>query len=146
MSEERKAASVVDYDAWNRGYMPPTEHILIHKLSHEGARVVLSSWLGGDSQIWVVMEGAKPLTTKQRRLLLRMLEMWFEDQQSDEAEPDERSFFEIVSDGPNRWVVTDERSDERECPVFTTRDEAEAYITRIVGDAAPLPTPTGSKT
>jgi len=26
-------ASPVDYEAWRNGYMPPSEHILIHKLS-----------------------------------------------------------------------------------------------------------------
>ncbi len=35
--------SVVNYDAWNKGYRPPSEHELIHALSYEGARVKASS-------------------------------------------------------------------------------------------------------
>ena len=77
--------TVVDYDAWDKGYMPPSEHILIDKLAYRGARVALSTWLGGDAQLWVVIEGAKPLTNRQRKLLREMMAMWFEDEQ--EAPP-----------------------------------------------------------
>lgn len=71
--------SVVDYDAWEKGYMPPSEHILIDKLSYRGARVVLSTWLGGDGQVWVVLEG-KPLTNKQRKILRDMVALFLGDE------------------------------------------------------------------
>jgi hypothetical protein len=32
--------SVVDYDAWRKGYMPPSEHILIDKLAYRGDVIV----------------------------------------------------------------------------------------------------------
>ena len=48
--------SVVDYDAWKRGYMPPTEHVLIHELSHEGAKVIAMSSIGKGTW-WLVVKG-----------------------------------------------------------------------------------------
>lgn len=80
--------SVVDYAAWEKGYLPPSEHILIDKLAYRGARVVLSTWLGGDGQLWVVLEG-KPLTNRQRKLLREMITLWFDDEE--EAKPTEAS-------------------------------------------------------
>lgn len=38
--------TVVDYDAWKRGYMPPSEHVLIDQLAYRGARVVMGSDFG----------------------------------------------------------------------------------------------------
>jgi len=82
----RPVLSVVDYDAWEKGYMPPSEHVLIDKLSYRGARVVMSTWLGGDQQLWVVLEGDKPLTQKQRRLMLEMMKIWFDDDEPAQPE------------------------------------------------------------
>jgi len=48
--------SVVDYDAWVKGYMPPTEHVLIDELSHRGAKVVLCA-TGGERGYWLVLKG-----------------------------------------------------------------------------------------
>jgi hypothetical protein len=50
------ANSVVDYDAWKRGYMPPTEHVLIDELSYRGAKVVSAS-VGSDFGWWLVVKG-----------------------------------------------------------------------------------------
>jgi hypothetical protein len=51
--------SVVDYEAWQKGYMPPSEHILIDQLSYRGAKVILGSdW--GEFAIWVVTRGKTP--------------------------------------------------------------------------------------
>jgi hypothetical protein len=69
----------VDYDAWNRGYMPPSEHVLIDKLAYRGARVVLSTPLGRDRQMWVVLEGPS-LTNKERKHLREMVNLMFEDE------------------------------------------------------------------
>ncbi len=51
--------SVVDYDAWGKGYMPPGEHRLIHALSYEGARVMASEsdCSGKGSGWWLVVQG-----------------------------------------------------------------------------------------
>lgn len=78
-----KPASVVDYDAWNRGYMPPSEHILIDQLAYRGARVVLSSSLSPEHQMWFVVKGP-PMTNKQRKMLREIMALWFDD----EPEPD----------------------------------------------------------
>jgi hypothetical protein len=52
----------VDYDAWNRGYMPPSEHVLIDKLAYRG-----------------VLEGPS-LTNKERKHLREMVNLMFEDE------------------------------------------------------------------
>ena len=69
-------ASVVDYDAWKRGYMPPTEHILIDQLAYRGARVIMMSDWGDKGAYWIVTRG-KTLSAavrKQIRLALEMME------------------------------------------------------------------------
>ena len=48
--------SVVDYAAWEKGYMPPSEHVLVHMLSHEGAKVCCSTSGSGFSW-WLVVKG-----------------------------------------------------------------------------------------
>jgi hypothetical protein len=48
---------VVDYDAWRRGYMPPSEHVLIDKLAFRGAKVIYSTPTSKKGQIWIVVEG-----------------------------------------------------------------------------------------
>jgi hypothetical protein len=74
-----KPETVVDYEAWNRGYMPPSEHVLIDKLSYRGARVHLSTPISREHQIWIVIDGP-PLTNKQRKHLREMVNLWFEDE------------------------------------------------------------------
>ena len=82
MSEPRYYASPVDYEAWRKGYMPPSEHVLIHELSAEGAKVIASSSLGGSSW-WLVVKG-KTLTPAQRKAIRYLMENMDED---DETEP-----------------------------------------------------------
>lgn len=50
--------TVVAYESWRKGYMPPSEHILIDQLSYRGARVVMSSDFG-DVAWWLVVRGEK---------------------------------------------------------------------------------------
>lgn len=71
--------SPVDYDAWNKGYMPPTEHILIHKLQFERTKVVLSTMVSRDNQMWVVIEGP-PLSRNARKAIRSLVAFWFEDE------------------------------------------------------------------
>lgn len=64
MSEQKKIvkfpnrphASPVDYEAWKRGYMPPSEHLLIHELTYEGAKVIGKSGFDGN-EYWLVAKG-----------------------------------------------------------------------------------------
>ena len=48
--------SPVNYEAWRNGYIPPSEHVLIHELMHEGAKVHTSfqNYGGG---FWLVTKG-----------------------------------------------------------------------------------------
>lgn len=72
------AESVVDYDAWRKGYMPPSEHFLIHELSYGNAKIIMSSdW--GASGFWLVTRGGKNLKRKQRLVLFEMLHTIHDD-------------------------------------------------------------------
>jgi hypothetical protein len=48
--------SVVDYDAWEKGYMPPSEHCLIDALSYRGAKVAMASGVR-ETHWWLVVKG-----------------------------------------------------------------------------------------
>ncbi len=48
--------SVVDYDAWGKGYMPPSEHRLIDELSYRDAKVAFSSSVR-ETHWWLVTKG-----------------------------------------------------------------------------------------
>lgn len=75
---KRPVLSVVDYDAWERGYMPPSEHILIDQLAYRGARVKMSSDWGDSGAIWIVMRGGT-LTKEMRASMRMLLELFFKD-------------------------------------------------------------------
>jgi len=81
---KRPVLSVVDYEAWGRGYMPPSEHVLIDKLAYRGARVQLSTPISREHQIWVVIDGP-PLTNKQRKAMRDMVNLWLEDEPEEPA-------------------------------------------------------------
>ena len=66
--------SIVDYDAWRKGYVPPSEHVLIDELSYRGAKVVLAS-TGGACDFWLVIKQDRPLSRKQRKAMLTLIEM-----------------------------------------------------------------------
>lgn len=70
--------TVVDYDAWKKGYTPPSEHQLIDQLAYRGARVVLASDWGERGAFWVVMRGVHP-TRLVRKAMRDMMELMFED-------------------------------------------------------------------
>lgn len=73
--------SPVDYDAWNRGYMPPSEHILIDQLAHRGACVVMSSDNGqGKGAIWVVMRDRRVPRKHMRALMVLTLDCLDDDE------------------------------------------------------------------
>lgn len=71
--------TVVDYDAWKRGYMPPSEHVLIDQLAYRGARVVTMSDWGDEGAVWVVLRG-KEVTPALRKAMRNMLEVYFQDE------------------------------------------------------------------
>lgn len=78
--------SPVDYAAWEKGYMPPSEHILIDQLAYRGARVVLGSDLG-DMGFWVVMRGKWP-SAAVRKKLREMLELVLEEDDAPASTPE----------------------------------------------------------
>lgn len=84
-SELRYYASPVDYEAWRKGYMPPSEHILIHKLSVGEVKVVASSSIGGDGW-WLVVGGGKPLSKAQKKAIRFLMET-MDDDDPPPAEP-----------------------------------------------------------
>jgi hypothetical protein len=50
-----KPKTVVDYEAWERGYMPPSEHVLIDQLSYRGAKVLMMMDHGERGALWLVV-------------------------------------------------------------------------------------------
>jgi hypothetical protein len=77
--------TVVDYEAWRKGYMPPSEHVLIDQLAYRGARVIHGSdW--GKFAIWVVMRGTIP-NSKVRKAIWEMVHLALEDADNHHAPP-----------------------------------------------------------
>lgn len=80
-----KPETVVDYDAWNKGYTPPSEHILIDQLAYRGARVVMMCDHSKDGAFWIVARGI-PLTPKMRKHMRNMMEIMFpENEETEDA-------------------------------------------------------------
>jgi hypothetical protein len=77
----RPVLSPVDYAAWNRGYMPPAEHILIDQLHFRGAKIALASDWGDEYAMWLVYRGTNPRELKPhaRKAILEMLALAFKD-------------------------------------------------------------------
>jgi len=82
----RPVASPVDYAAWQKGYLPPAEHVLIDQLHFRGARVALASDWGDEYAMWLVYRGKHPhaLKPEVRKAILEMLALAFKD---NEPEP-----------------------------------------------------------
>ena len=78
-ARSRPILSVVDYAAWERGYMPPSEHVLIDQLAYRGARVKFASDWGKDGAIWVVMRGDRKWSREVRKKILEMADLFFQD-------------------------------------------------------------------
>jgi len=116
--------SVVDYAAWEKGYMPPSEHVLIDKLAYRGAKVVMSFSVGSKEQVWIVFEGVK-LTSAKRKLMLKIMGLWFDADEEDDPKPPQR--YTIVMDGPSRFVLADNESDEP-ASVYETAELAQAAL------------------
>lgn len=71
--------SVVDYDAWRRDYMPPTEHQLIHSLSNDTAKVILSAD-NGRRGYWIVTRDGQLPDRKALLAIFQALEVICEDE------------------------------------------------------------------
>ena len=65
--------TVVDYDAWKRGYMPPSEHVLIDQLAYRGAKVIMGSDFGDHGAIWVVTRDLNSLQPSLRKALREII-------------------------------------------------------------------------
>jgi|SRR6185312_4368343 len=60
--------SPVDYEAWRKGYTPPSTHVLIHELMFNDAKPIMSSDSGGAGAWWFVVRG--PFPSKEARLAI----------------------------------------------------------------------------
>lgn len=78
----RVGSNVVDYDAWRRGYMPPSEHVLIDKLAHRGARVKFSAHVT-DTEWWIVSNGEFGIAEAEH--IMKNLELFIEMMKRAEA-------------------------------------------------------------
>lgn len=88
--------SIVDYGAWEKGYMPPSEHVLIDQLSYRGAKVVqMSDW--GTTAWWLVIRGAR-ISGKQALAIRVMIETALEEMQTNAPDTDKT---EIDEEKPN---------------------------------------------
>jgi len=54
--EPRYYRSPVDYEAWRNGYLPPSEHVLIHELSVGNVKVLASTQCDNWGW-WLVVRG-----------------------------------------------------------------------------------------
>src|SRR3990167_7252823 len=103
-TEHRKIGpvlSVVDYDAWEKGYMPPSEHILIDQLAYRGARIMCSS-SGGDFSYWLVIKGKLPPRQTRFticRMLMEQLDLADEDASQAPQTPNDEAATPPRSDG-----------------------------------------------
>lgn len=70
---DRPIASPVDYQAWSRGYMPTSEHVLIDALHREQAKVISSTGIIRDERIWIVAQN-RDLSPRALRRLRQMVE------------------------------------------------------------------------
>lgn len=79
--------SPVDYEAWGKGYMPPSAHVLIDKLSYRGARVVMSVQAGTDDgpSWWLVVQGKT--TPKMGLQIARLLNEWEVEEEAARVSP-----------------------------------------------------------
>lgn len=77
----RPVLSVVDYASWEKGYMPPSEHVLIDALSYRNAKVVMSSECK-DLGWWLVMRGTK-ITGRRALAIMKMIEMTLDEMRVD---------------------------------------------------------------
>lgn len=76
--DTRPVLSPVDYAAWSKGYLPPSEHSLIHELQFEGAKVVLQTTIGDRAKVWVVTLGTAAVKGSAMRVLEAIYEAFEE--------------------------------------------------------------------
>ena len=80
-----KPEIVVDYDAWKRGYMPPSEHLLIDQLAYRGARVNSMSDYG-EYAFWIVVRWFSPHGSKMLEIYKILSQMAEEEIKAKKAE------------------------------------------------------------
>jgi hypothetical protein len=82
------AMSPVNYKAWQEGYMPPSEHLLIDALSFRGAKVAFQSSMFG-TEYWLVMKG-KPVHGRRALAIINHIDetiMLMAEDAADPADP-----------------------------------------------------------
>lgn len=122
MTKVSPVMSPVDYDAWSRGYLPPTEHVLIDELQFRGARVMAASH-SEKSGYWLVVKGS--LSRAARRKIIMFL-----------TEQMEAALDEDVPQAPE---ATSGEGDTK------IRVNGEAQPSGVPLEAWPNPTPTGEQ-
>jgi hypothetical protein len=99
---KRPILTVVDYDAWEKGYMPPSEHVLIDQLSYRGAKVRMMVDHGDEGAFWIVERpGSAP--DEMRAHMRDMIALWFKDKKAvipegHSAPLDDRTTAEMMAD------------------------------------------------
>lgn len=119
--EKVLSVSPVNYRAWRDGYLPPTEHILIHNLIYEDARVLMST--GADAfSFWVVARGKLP-TGASAKIFVKMIESQLEDIASDLAmQAEENDATEFSGPEQRRGAPVSTGSPERTATPETAPD------------------------
>lgn len=99
MSEQQRRVGPVDYDAWRKGYMPPSEHVLIDQLAYRGARVIMATDFAEHGAIWIVTRDIRNLKPAARKKLREIINDVL-DEQLDENEPPAKPAAEVPADLP----------------------------------------------
>ena len=130
--------SPVNYQAWKAGYMPPSEHILIHNLIYEGARIVGSIDVNG-SAFWLVVRG-KPKDRRVANLLIKMMEDHLEDlreawvDEPNELQRPEQHGSAAVPAGSTNGTEPPEAAPDAQPASATVSEEAPAGEAQVGGD------------
>lgn len=85
MSQRNPVLSIVDYAAWDKGYLPPSEHVLIDALSYRDARIVMSSSDSRGDGFWLVMKGQR-ITGRKALAIRQMIEMALDELTDDTSD------------------------------------------------------------
>lgn len=136
MDKKPPVLSPVDYDAWARGYLPPSEHVLIDALSFRGARVVCSAAYSKENQWWFVVNGK--LTPEARKLASKTLHMQMEF--LEEAAPESKpvtGFFALLTPEQLAAAMAYTGADNIGDPNLLTSAEAKPRVAPLNADDGP---------
>jgi hypothetical protein len=118
LAHPRFYPSPVDYEAWGKGYMPPSEHVLIDQLAYRGARVISSSDSGRPDgpAYWLVVRGK----TNPKRIGLALMQLMEDWEIEEAAEPSNPA--ESDADSPSEASACTPATDDQD-PLTAARKE-----------------------